>query len=485
MASIGISIPCFWPGCQHRSTGLGNLASHLEWKHGVTDGFGCPHCGFKHPEQENARSHIQLQHGKQENPPQASLALARYYRKRYQDTDPVAHNIPAAAFWNRGVKSNSVEGACPECDDAIEPYTKDSIIQHLRHQHRIIVDLDSTQLKSRYKRVGVDRLPKDIYQPPPITEESESSDVDEQEGFTCDDEDEEEDEDEDEDEDDNIMEMNDPVPSYTSPCETHSEYLLEAFIGCIQEESIEGFKKALEMHETREFGGRKYRVNKNLASDMKLDSKEIVCAALTPGGWRCEVPQCGATLDEIFAIDIHLEAHGALVLKNWYCGESSCYTDHERVFHTLQEFESHIATEHMGSNYSLLAQRRVPKHEVLVNSLQTRLKFIRKLVNSSDHPNMRIEASTSSVTNPDILEESGSEPVYDDSSDHVVLEEREWIRFRRFLTSGGRSGPRQDLMPAQDDEFRRHCHGSYADEGKRRPGIHHDLLPILQYSWYE
>ena len=110
MASNGVSIPCFWPGCQRRSTGLGNLASHLEWKHRVTDGFGCHHCGFKHLEREVTRSHIQLQHRKQEDPPKAALALARHYRKRYEvhTREVHAHEVHAGEIHAHEVHAREI-----------------------------------------------------------------------------------------------------------------------------------------------------------------------------------------------------------------------------------------------------------------------------------------------------------------------------------------------------------------------------------------
>ena len=80
-------------------------------------------------------------------------------------------------------------------------------------------------------------------------------------------------------------------------------------------------------------------------------------------------------MDEPFAIDLHLEAHGGIDLMEWYCGDLSCGTGSERVFNNREDFDSHIATEHQGSSYRLAALRRVPKREVLVACLAKWLRF--------------------------------------------------------------------------------------------------------------
>src|SRR4051794_27903038 len=115
-------VPCYWPDCQERLV-LNYLAQHLLRRHGVVDGFGCHHCGFTAVAQDVVRSHILRQHGQQENPRRASLALAHYYRKQYQESDPSARNIPLSSFWTRGPKhkSESAENRCHECDDVIVP----------------------------------------------------------------------------------------------------------------------------------------------------------------------------------------------------------------------------------------------------------------------------------------------------------------------------------------------------------------------------
>ena len=140
-------------------------------------------------------------------------------------------------------------------------------------------------------------------------------------------------------------------------------------MSCIKEASVEDIKEALRMHENRAFAGSKYRVNKSLPPDTKLDSKNIVRAVLTNTGWHCEVPQCGATFDETFAADVHLHTHGAIALTKWYCGDSSCDIGFERIFNDRASFDSHVTTEHMGSSYSNAAGRQVPKQEVWVSSL--------------------------------------------------------------------------------------------------------------------
>jgi hypothetical protein len=164
------------------------------------------------------------------------------------------------------------------------------------------------------------------------------------------------------------------------------------------------------MHEMRAFAGSKYRVNKNLPPDTKLDSKDIICAVITHGGWHCEVAQCGATVNETFAIDVHLQAHGAIALTKWYCGDSSCYAGFERIFNDRASFDSHVATEHMGSSYSIAAGRRVPRQEVLVTSLLERLKFIRVPIKPSSHQDKYMKASKTFAAN-EMLEETEPEQI--------------------------------------------------------------------------
>ena len=362
------------------------LGKQIRTQHNVTEGFGCPHCGFKHSSREVTRFHISIKHQEQADPPTAAFALAHYYRRRYQAGNPAALNNPDAAFWRRG-------GKRPECDANITPYNKINIIQHLRQHHHIVIGLNSTQLKSRHKNREIANLPVDVYFASTNEEDVDVSDIDEQEeiGLGYDGDFENGDVDGDQLQVDQISGNNEqfevstpsegtttshaPTPSSMIARETHSKYLRDMFLSCLEEESIKDDKKALETNETRNFGSRQYRVHKDAPPDAMLNSKEIVCALLTDSGWHCEVPQCGATLDEPFAIDLHLEAHGGINLMEWYCGDLSCGTGSERVFNNREDFDSHIATEHQGSSYSLAALRRVPKREVLVACLAKWLRL--------------------------------------------------------------------------------------------------------------
>jgi hypothetical protein len=150
--------------------------------------------------------------------------------------------------------------------------------------------------------------------------------------------------------------------------------LRRTFKSCIKEDSIKRIEETLEMCETKDISGTRYRVHKSLPPDTELDTN-IVHAMLTAGGWRCEVPQCGATLDQVMT-DLHLHAHGTTPLTSWYCGESTCSIGCERVFGDREGLETHIAQEHMNSDYSFSAARRLPNQEVLVSSLRNRLNFI-------------------------------------------------------------------------------------------------------------
>src|SRR5271156_2244232 len=98
MASA-IRIPCCWPECQQRLSTMNILLKHLKNTHGVVDGFGCHHCGFKDPAEQVARSHILQHHQTQEKPYEAAIALAHYCRKKYQDSDPSVRDLDPQAFW--------------------------------------------------------------------------------------------------------------------------------------------------------------------------------------------------------------------------------------------------------------------------------------------------------------------------------------------------------------------------------------------------
>src|SRR5438045_8820543 len=82
-------------------------------------------------------------------------------------------------------------------------------------------------------------------------------------------------------------------------------------MGCITESLSRDVESAFSAHETRELEDGIYRVSKTWPSDQALVSGETVHATLAYDRWHCQVPQCGATFPDTFAIDIHLEAHGA------------------------------------------------------------------------------------------------------------------------------------------------------------------------------
>jgi hypothetical protein len=253
-------------------------------------------------------------------------------------------------------------------------------------------------------------------------------------------------------------------------CDGNSEHLRRTFMNCIKKASIKDVEEVFKTHETRDFAGGKYRVNKNLPPDTKLGSKDIVHAILTKGGWHCGVPQCGATLDEGFAIDMHLQAHGATALTKWYCGESSCYTGSARVFNDRESFDVHVADEHMNSCYSLAAARRVPKQEVLVTSLRDRLEFIPIPVKPSNHHDEHMDASTTFAYN-DILEDTEPMPTQYDQYDAVEQEELAWAAFRRFIEAG------EGFESDEDPGFLEHCEGRYVFLSKAPKGIPPYVVP--------
>lgn len=471
-------------------------------------GFGCLYCDFTGSEHDVALSHS-LTHGKRASPPTAASILARSYRKRYQETEPSARDIPLSAFWQRGGKNKISEGHCLLCEVDIAPYTKDNLIQHLCQNHPpIIVDADSAALSDRHARPPLSKLPIDISQPPEDTEEPQPLDIDRQEGSSCKDDDEDDDEDVDRDEkeeegddiagassneqktalapDTAMEEMGESGSPPMLACE-HDSALLHKFMSCVKKTSIRNVENAFQMHEERVSSGKTYRVNRNLPLDAKLDSKEVVCAVLTDRGWQCEVPQCGAILNTTFITDLHLEAHGATTLTNWYCGEPTCYTGSEKVFND-KDFEDHLTTEHMGSSYSRAAARRVPRLEVLVNSLQKRLGFIRIPVKPQPLPDIRderIEAPTTSankrrqeqahsdwmVTLPDEEMWSKAETGSTESTQNDLIEREEhaWARVARDLleveeesaTDRGCDSRMRSEDKRQDAEFREHCFGRY------------------------
>jgi hypothetical protein len=205
------------------------------------------------------------------------------------------------------------------CEFNIAPYTKDNLIQYLCQNHPpIIVDVDSAALSDRHARPPLSKLPIDITQPPEDTEEPQPLDIDGQEGssYKYDDEDDDDedndddvdgDEKEEEEEGDDIVgassneqktasapdtaieEMDESKSPPMLTCE-HDSALLHKFMSCIKKTSIRDIEDAFQIHEERVSSGKTYRVNRNLSLDAKLDSKEVVCAVLTDGGWQCEVP---------------------------------------------------------------------------------------------------------------------------------------------------------------------------------------------------
>jgi hypothetical protein len=173
---------------------------------------------------------------------------------------------------------------------------------------------------------------------------------------------------------------------------------------------------------------------------------------------------------EGFAIDMHLQAHGATALTKWYCGESSCYTGSERVFNDRESFDVHVADEHMNSCYSLAAARRVPKQEVLVTSLRDRLEFIPIPVKPSNHQDEHMDASTTFVHN-DILEDTEPMPTQYDQHDAVEQEELAWAAFRRSIEAG------EDFESDEDPGFLEHCYGRYVFLSKAPKSIPPYVVP--------
>ena len=108
----GIRIPCYWPDCQERVV-LNNLPTHIETRHEVNKGFGCDYCGFTDAKEDLVHSHMLKEHERQGKIRPAARALAHYYRRRYQESDPDARNISKAEWWTRGTKrKQSAEKCC-------------------------------------------------------------------------------------------------------------------------------------------------------------------------------------------------------------------------------------------------------------------------------------------------------------------------------------------------------------------------------------
>jgi hypothetical protein len=241
------------------------------------------------------------------------------------------------------------------------------------------------------------------------------------------------------------------------------------------------------MYETKDISGSRYRVHKSLPPDTELDTN-IVHAKPTTGGWRCEVSQCGATLGQVFMTDLHLHAHGTTPLTIWYCGESTCSIGCERVFGDREGLETHIAQEHMNSDYSFSAARRVPNQEVLVSSLRHRLNFISTRSQPLMHQTERTDALA--ILSPkDRFEITDNIPgtvngICEDTDcayDAIEQEDHAWTSFRRFISAGSRSIDASEMSGSDADRiFLEHCYGSYVFLSQAPKGI----PPIVAPPYY-
>lgn len=266
-AASGIRVPCYWPDYQERIS-LNNLAQHIETRHGVKKGFGCDYCGFTDSKEDLVRSHTFEEHGRQGTIRPAAKALARYYRRRYQESNPELRNTSKKDGWSRGTKSKqSAENCCNNCGDVISPYTKAALIRYLRQKHPIIADLDIARIRSRYAEILPD---KPASCPPTLLTGAEDPDcfaIDEPGDFSCD-----YDEDDNTDDegsrraeessgsgphlrplsDEHTAEIPIVSPSFRSTCDDGSEQLRRTFKSCIKEDSIKHIEETLEMYETKD-----------------------------------------------------------------------------------------------------------------------------------------------------------------------------------------------------------------------------------------
>ncbi|KIV77951.1 hypothetical protein PV11_09724 [Exophiala sideris] len=189
-------------------------------------------------------------------------------------------------------------------------------------------------------------------------------------------------------------------------------------------------EKALTMYETRDLDGKDYRVHRDISRELDSSSNNVtqavnivdyVHAMHTPAGWQCKVPQCGATFDHEFTIDLHLWAHG--LLAKWYCGEPSCRNGSHRGYIDCQSFKDHVAMEHMSSHYSLATARRTPDKDVLVAGLWRYLKLARVPRTTAVDPNSTVEHTTPSSADDDMCKvpDNGGDPLWNRSpSRHVA-----------------------------------------------------------------
>ncbi|KAI1620280.1 hypothetical protein EDD37DRAFT_653878 [Exophiala viscosa] len=443
------------------------LAEHIQKQHKVTEGFGCRHCGFKHSSREVTQSHISVEHQEQENPPAAASALAHYYRRRYKERNAHLLNIPDAAFWQRGAKGGkracSEEGRCPECDVNITPYNKTNIIRHLRQNHCIVIDIDSTRLLQRHSNREIADIPADVYPTSVHAEDVDLSDIDEHEdaGIIDDGHFDNEVMDWDQIQVDQPLGTNKesgesaplngtatldtPAPCPILSPKAQSTYTRDTFLSCLKEGSILNIKNALGMNETRTFNGRQYRVRRDAPINSILDSKEIVCALLT-------------------------NSDGS-----------------EKVFNNREDFNFHITTDHQGSSYSFTALRRVPKTEVLVARLAKQLRLEHTTTQPSASEDEHIEATaiarkeTSTTIRQDTMDKDASDES-DDEDALVKQEDHAWAQLRRFFNAGvasrseAESGSEDDNALSEDREFRRHCNDRYvclSDKPKQ------GLVPVI------
>lgn len=482
-AASGIRVLCYWPDCQDRIS-LNNLAQHIETRHGVKTGFGCDYCGYTDAKEDLVRSHVLEEHGRRGTRRPAAKALAHYYRRRHQDSNPELRNTPKKDWWSRGSKSKqTAENCCNICGDVISPYTKAALIRHLRQKHPVVVDLDIARTRSRYAEI----LPeKPASSPPTLLTGAEDPDcfsIDELGDFSCDYDENDNTDDEGSERaeesrssqpclrplsEEHTAEVLAVSPSFTITCDDGSEQLRRIFMSCIKEDSIEYIEETSKLYETRDISGSRYRVQKGLSPDILLGTN-IVHAMQTTVGWRCEVPQCGANLDQVFMTDLHLHAHGTTHLTNWYCGESTCSIGCERVFGDREGLETHIAQEHMNSDYSFSAARRVPNQEVLASSLRHRLNFTSARIQPStsqiectnaparSNPNDRFEI-TDNI--PESVNGTWNDP--DGAFEAIEQEDNAWTSFRRFTSAGSHSVDAGEMSGADADRiFREHCYGSY------------------------
>ncbi|KAK4936868.1 hypothetical protein LTR10_022325 [Elasticomyces elasticus] len=208
------------------------------------------------------------------------------------------------------------------------------------------------------------------------------------------------------------------------------ESLRRTFMQCIVPESRARVEEALTMYETKDLDGKDYRVHRDISPKLDSFSHDVtrainiadhVHAIHTPAGWQCKVPQCGATFDHEFTIDLHLWAHG-LVAK-WYCGEPSCRNGSDQGYIDRQSFKDHVAMEHMSSHYSLATARRTPDKDVLVAGLWRYLKLARVPRTTAVDSNSTIEHTTPSSVDDEMCEvpDNRGDPLWNRSpSRHVA-----------------------------------------------------------------